>query len=138
MRPTGQPLIGDAEPALFSISSVCRLDETTDVVLAEDVEMAISVADGPLPNAAIAPDHLAARKFEARENRVVEAVDVAIDQHDAAAVALHVTRRVNLLAPNLVAGGSQSEQGRARAVRGREEHFSVRVHGRRDVGRAIG
>src|SRR4029078_12049249 len=117
MRPTGQPLGGDGEPAFFSISSGRRLDEADDVVLAEDIEMTVRVGHGALSYAAIPPDHLAAGKLEARENRVVEAVDVAVDQHDAAMMILHVTRRVDLLGPNLVAGGSQPEQGRTRAVR---------------------
>src|SRR5678816_2750211 len=109
VRPTGQTLIGDAESAFFAISSRGRLDETNDVVLAENIEVAVGVRDGALPYAAVAPDHLAAGELEAGENRVVVTVDVAVHQDHTAVVVPHVAGEVDLLRADLITRSPQSQ-----------------------------
>src|SRR6185436_12053085 len=82
MRPARPALVGNGESPLLPVSGWRRLNEPDDVIFTQDVEIPVGRRDRALPHAAIAPHHLACRKFEARENRVVEPVEIAIDRSE--------------------------------------------------------
>ena len=52
--------------------------------------MTVGVGHRALADAAVAPHLLAGRELQAGQDRVVEAVEIAVDQHDAAVMVLHV------------------------------------------------
>src|SRR4029453_10017932 len=83
MRPAGQSLILNLEPALFDVAAWYCLGQTNDVVFAQEIEVSLCVRQRALADTAVAPHRVAGREFDAREDRVVEAVAVPIHQHHA-------------------------------------------------------
>src|SRR5881396_69560 len=78
MRPARQPLIGDPKPTLFLVARGTGLRESDDVVFALYIKVAVGERERAFADAAVAPHHLAGRKFQACEDRVVEAVQVPV------------------------------------------------------------
>src|SRR5207244_1285773 len=97
MRPAREAVVGELETPLLLVSRRRRFGEPEDVVFALQIQMAVRVDERPLANAAIAPHHLSGPELEARQNGIVEAVEIAVHEHDAAVVVLHLAREVNLL-----------------------------------------
>src|SRR5881397_158659 len=68
MRPARKSLIGDAKPTLFLVASRTGLGQSDDVVFALYIKVAVGERERAFADAAVAPHHLAGRKFQAREN----------------------------------------------------------------------
>ncbi len=61
------------------------------------------------------PHHLARRKVEAGENRIVEAVKIAVGEQDAAVMIVHAAGEVHLFGSHLAVLHGQIEQPAAGA-----------------------
>src|SRR2546427_12989620 len=110
MRPARKSLIGDAKPTLFLVASRTGLGQSDDVVLALYIKVAVGERERAFADAAVAPHHLAGREFQAREDRVVEAVEVPVHQHDAAMMILHLPGEIDFLRIDDTVLSGQAEQ----------------------------
>src|SRR4029453_12868260 len=71
VHPAWPALIGNAEPALLAVARWRRFNQAQDVALTQVVKVAIGVCPGAFADAAGPPDHLAAGKLQAGQDRIV-------------------------------------------------------------------
>ena len=89
-------------------------------------------------DASIPPHHAAGGEVEAGEDRVVEPVEIAVDEYHATVVVLHIPGEVDLARANLAAVGGKLEQHSAGAVVRRVKHAILVEDGRRDIRGIVG
>src|SRR6266508_6822705 len=101
VRPARKTLIWDPEPASLLIAGRHGRSEAHHVVFTQNIEIAVRIRQRALPHAAVAPLQPARPEFQAREDRVVEAVQVAVDEDDTAMMVLHFACEIDLLRRDL-------------------------------------
>ena len=69
VSPTRPALIRDLEPPFLLVTGRRSFRESHDVVLAQEVQVAVSVGETSLPHAAITPGQKSSRKVDAYKNR---------------------------------------------------------------------
>src|SRR5213078_3302959 len=93
-----------------------RLRQSHYVVFTEQIEIAVRVGDRALADAAVAPEQLPCLKVESRQDGVVEPVDGAVHEDDAAMMVLHVSREIDLLGFHFPSLNGKSQQGRSGVI----------------------
>src|SRR2546422_1801269 len=98
-----------ATSTLFDVAFRSRRRKPNDVLLAQQVEVAVGIGERALADAPVAPPALAGVEIEAGQDVVREAVEVSAHQDDAAVVAHHLVGEIDLARVEETPFGLQAE-----------------------------
>src|SRR5678816_2886047 len=117
MRPGGQAAVRNFKMPFLAIAIGRCFNQADTIVFTEDVQIAVRISDGSFPDTAVTPRDPASVKLKDRQDGIVEAIQISVNQHYPAVMVLHVLCEVGLRGFHLTALSCEVQQRAACAVR---------------------
>src|SRR6185369_12548706 len=94
--PAWPSLIGDLEAAFLFVTFRRSVRETHYIIFAQQVKFAVGISQRAFADASVSPHRLARRKLDAAQDRVVEPIQITVQQENSPMMVHHLFVAVNL------------------------------------------